>query len=104
MSTRKKLLLVVLACGLVPPLLLAALSYRAGARAVEDSLRADAQTSAAQLARQLEAQLRSRASSEAGEAAGAPVAPGMVSDVRQRQAALLTPLARGVSAEGDGNF
>lgn len=104
MSTRNKLLLVVLACGLVPLLLLAALPYRAAARAVEDSLRADASTAAAQLARQLEAQLRARESSDAASPTAASAVGVVVSDERQRQAALLTPLALDVAAEGDGNF
>ncbi|HLL77536.1 MAG TPA: ATP-binding protein [Pyrinomonadaceae bacterium] len=103
MSTRNKLLLVVLACGLVPALLLAAFAYRAGARAVEDSLRADAATSAAQLARQLEAQLRE--SSAPPETSAAPADfVGAASSERQRQAALLKPLASGVAAEGDGEI
>ena len=101
MSTRNKLLLVVLACGLVPLLLLAALSYRAGARAIEDALRADAATAAAQLARQLETQLRARVPPP--ESPATP-ATAVVSGERQRQAALLELLARGLSAEGDGNF
>ena len=106
MSTRNKLLLVVLLCGLVPTVLLAALSYRAGARAIEDSLRADAATTAAQLSRHLETQLRARPSSDPAEPSAAPAAAPStaVSAERQRQAGLLTPLASKVAAEGDGNF
>jgi signal transduction histidine kinase len=100
MSTRAKLLLVVLACGLVPPLLLAALSYRAGARAVEDSLRADAESSAAQLARQLEARLREPVSSDPPElpTPSAASAVGAAQSVRRRQGELLAGLAGGDSA------
>lgn len=104
MSTRNKLLLVVLLCGLVPTLLLAALSYRAGARAVEDSLRADAATAARQLSRQFEAQLSARPPAAGPAEPAAAPAPAAVSSERQRQAGLLGPLARGVAAEGDGNF
>jgi signal transduction histidine kinase len=105
MSTRHKLLLVVLACGLVPSLLLAALGYRAAARAVEDSLRADAAVSAAQLARRLEAGLRAGPGASPSEQQGAADdVLGAASGERRRQAALLAPLARDLAAEGDGSF
>lgn len=104
MSTRNKLLLVVLVCGLVPTLLLAALSYRAGARAVEGSLRADAETLASNLARQLETQLQARESPDPSGLQTAPVAAaaGSTQSEGQRQGELLAQLARTVAAEGGG--
>jgi signal transduction histidine kinase len=105
MSTRSKLLLVVIACGLAPPLLLAALSYRAGARAVEDSLRADAETAASQLARQLETQLGAPVFPDPSELPPVTAAPAAVTaqSARQRRGALLAQLARGVAADGAGS-
>jgi signal transduction histidine kinase len=60
MSLRVKLLVVVLALGLLPSLALSLFHYRAGAAAVEDALRLDVEASAAQLAARLADELGER--------------------------------------------
>ena len=109
MSLRAKLLLAVLACGLLPTLLVGLLAYRAGARAVEDSLRADAEAAAAQLARQLEIELPRgpRPTDSTGLPAGLspppPVAVAAQSE-RQRQGTLVAQLVRALEENDSGGM
>ena len=85
MGLRAKLLLVIAAVGALA-LALNLLQYRAGARAVEDALRADARAAAAGLAGLLEGEFAGAGDAGAGDAGAAARALGDYANALERRA------------------